>query len=145
MVVAQLVKQLHPHIRDPWFESSHWQILLTFNCVRKICVHKTKIKKKRSGMTQFKKVLIWGKIQTITGQCVKFKISHFKIMQRLFEAFWFRYKTLRSYLVAASMKLKIEVGNIHFLPTLISYAELLTLPSEKLSLPFLTVYWQYLV
>ena len=38
--------------RDPWFESSHRQILFFISCIKK-CIEKTKIKKKMPGIAHF--------------------------------------------------------------------------------------------
>ena len=44
--------------RDPWFKSSHWQILFTINCIKALIVGKTKIKK------ECKKKISWAKCKS---------------------------------------------------------------------------------
>ena len=52
VVVAQL-RAVASNTRGPWFDSNHWQVLFTINCIGK-CFEKTKIKKKRPGNVHLK-------------------------------------------------------------------------------------------
>ena len=52
-VCGSVGREVASHTSDPQFKSSHRQILFTIHCVEK-----TKMKKKRPGLAQFKKMMV---------------------------------------------------------------------------------------